>query len=87
MKVLLSAPEGEAIDTIEAGRQMLKVTAMGTASIQEAGTISIGARYIGDHQSADTWFAPYFASGEEAIERALELMRTVVPEFRRIAWG
>lgn len=57
------------------------------ASIQEAGTISNGARYIGDHQSATTWFAPYFTSEDEAIERALELMRTVVPELRRIAWG
>lgn len=57
------------------------------ASIQEAGTISIGARYIGDHQSAATWFAPYFTSEDDAIERALELMRTVVPELKRIAWG
>lgn len=57
------------------------------ASIQEAGTISIGARYIGDHQSAATWFAPYFTSEDDAIERALELMRTVIPELKRIAWG
>lgn len=28
------------------------------ATIQEAGLISVGARYIGDHQSAATWFAP-----------------------------
>jgi hypothetical protein len=57
------------------------------ANIQESAMISVGARYIGDHQSAATWFAPYFATEEDAIERALELMRTVVPELRRIAWS
>jgi hypothetical protein len=30
------------------------------ANIQESAMISVGARYIGDHQSAATWFAPYF---------------------------
>lgn len=56
------------------------------ASVQEASLISVGARYIGDHQSASTWFAPSFTSEEEAIDRAVELMRTVVPELRRMAW-
>ncbi|MEX1124271.1 MAG: hypothetical protein WEE53_01275 [Acidimicrobiia bacterium] len=57
------------------------------ASIQEASLIAIGARYIGDNQTAATWFAPYFTDEAEAIDRALELMRTVVPELKRMAWG
>lgn len=57
------------------------------ANIQEAAMISVGARYIGDYQSAATWFAPSFTNEDEAIERALELMRTVIPELKRIAWG
>ena len=46
--------------------------------------ISIGARYIGDHQTAATWFAASFTDEAEAVDRALELMRTVVPELRRM---
>jgi hypothetical protein len=57
------------------------------ASIHEAAMISINARYIGDQQSASTWFMPYFSTEEDAIDRALELMRTVIPELKRIAWG
>ena len=57
------------------------------ANVQEASLISINARYIGDHEAAATWFAPSFTDETEAIDRALELMRTVVPELRRMAWG
>ena len=57
------------------------------ATIQEASLISIGARYIGDHQTAAAWFAPFFTDEDEPIDRALELMRTVVPELHRMAWG
>ncbi len=57
------------------------------ANVQEASLISINARYIGDHQTAATWFAPSFTDEAEAIGRALELMRTVAPELRRMAWG
>jgi hypothetical protein len=56
------------------------------ASIQEASLIAIGARYIGDNRTAATWFAPYFTDEADAIDRALELMRTVIPELKRMAW-
>jgi len=57
------------------------------ANVQEASLISVGARYIGDNQTAATWFGASFTDEDEAIDRALELMRTVVPELKRMAWG
>jgi hypothetical protein len=33
------------------------------SDVQEASLISINARYIGDHQPAATWFAPYSPTG------------------------
>lgn len=57
------------------------------ATIQEAYLISAGARYIAGDMRAVTWFSPYFTSEEDAIDRAMELMRAAGPELKRMAWG
>ncbi len=49
--------------------------------------LSFAARYLEAEVVADRWYQPSYQSEEAAVDRALELMRTLVPEIKRLAWG
>lgn len=54
------------------------------AELQESMLLSMNARYLNEGAMSKSWFTPYHTSSQEAVERAITLMRTVDRELRRI---
>jgi hypothetical protein len=56
------------------------------AQIQELLELSMNARYLkGSASSAARWYEPYFVTEEDALDRAISLMRQLTAELRRIS--